>query len=158
MKTKSSALRLNVLLIIIFTIFGFVGVSNCQAQTVVGTWKRTDTYRFTIDRITGKLKPGSADVKKQFDEHTASVGYKEILEFKADHTYVSTVSTNDNPNGTSRSNTWSLSGTALDMNIPLVKNNKTSITIKSLNAHTMVWDLIYNGSPYKLTEVTYTKM
>jgi hypothetical protein len=45
-----------------------------------------------------------------------------------------------------------------DMNIPLVKNQKTSIKLKSLDAHTMVWDLIYMGSPTKLTELTYTKL
>lgn len=88
----------------------------------------------------------------------ASVGYKEILEFKTDHTYIITVSTNNNPNGTPHGNTWSLSGTVLDMNIPLVKNQKTSITIKSINAHTMIWDISYMGSPNQLTEVTYTKI
>jgi hypothetical protein len=161
MKTKSSgfpALRLKALLIITCTIFGFACFINCDAQSVVGKWRRTDTNRFTIDTTTGKQIPGSDEVKRQFDEHMASVGYKEILEFKPDHTYVSTISTNDNPNGTPHGNTWSLSGTVLDMNIPLVKNQKTSITIKSINAHTMVWDIIYMGSPNQLTEVTYTKI
>ena len=161
MKTKSSkfnALPLKALLIVTCTIFGFAGIINCDAQSVIGKWKRTDTNRFTIDQTTGKQTPGSDEIKQQFDEHMASVGYKEILEFKTDHTYVSTVSTNDNPTGTPHSNTWSLSGTILDLNIPLVKGQKTSITIKSMNAHTMVWDLIYMGRPTQLTELTYTKM
>lgn len=161
MKTKSSkftSLPLKVLLIITCSIIGYAGITTCAAQSVVGKWMRTDTNRFTIDSTTGKQTPGSADVKKQFDEHMAAVGYKEILEFKSDHTYVSTVSTNDNPNGTPHSNTWTLSGTVLDMNIPLVKNQKTTITIKLLNAHTMIWDLIYMGKPNQLTELTYTKI
>lgn len=158
MKTKSSALKFKALLIITCTIFGFTGIANCDAQSVVGKWQKTGTNWFTVDQTTGKQTPGSADMKKQFDEHMASVGYKEILEFKSDHTYVSTISTNDNPKGTPHSNTWTLSGSALDMNIPLVKNQKTSITLKSLDAHTMIWDLIYMGSPTKLTELTYTKL
>ena len=158
MKTKSTALPLKALLIITCTIFGFAGIINCDAQSVVGKWKRTDTNWFTVDQTTGKQTPGSADMKKQFDEHMASVGYKEIIEFKSDHTFVSTISTNDNHTGTSHSNTWTLTGTLLDLNIPLVKNLKTLITLKSINAHTMVWDLIYMGKPAQLTELTYTKI
>jgi len=161
MKIKSSKfpfLPLRVLLIVTCTTFGLAGITNCTAQSVIGKWKRTDTNRFTIDSTTGKQTPGSADVKRQLDEHMAAVGYKEILEFKSDHTYVSTVSTNDNPNGTPHSNTWMLSGTVLDMNIPLVKNKKTTITIKFPNDHTMVWDLIYMGKPAQLTQLTYTKI
>ena len=41
------------------------------------------------------------------------------------------------------------------MNIPLVHNEKTTITIKSLDAALMVWDLVFMG---KLTEIIYTRM
>jgi hypothetical protein len=41
------------------------------------------------------------------------------------------------------------------MNIPLVHNEKTTITIKSLDTTTMVWDLVFMG---KLTEIIYTRM
>ena len=81
MKTKSSkftVLQLKVLLIITSTIFGFAGITNCLAQSVVGKWKITDTNRFTIDEATGKQTTGSDEVKKQFDEHMASEGFKEI--------------------------------------------------------------------------------
>ena len=158
MKIKLSVLYLKALLFIIFIVFGILIFTPCGAQTVVGKWKRTDTNRFTIDTTTGKLTPGSDEVKQQFNDHMASVGYEEILELKSDHTYVSTVTTNDNPKGTPHSNTWSLSGNLLDMNIPIIENQKTLIKIKSLNNKTMIWDIIYLGSPTKLAEVTYTKM
>jgi hypothetical protein len=41
------------------------------------------------------------------------------------------------------------------MKIPLVNNQKTTITIQSLNGSTMIWDMVFMG---KLTEVIYTKM
>ena len=51
--------------------------------------------------------------------------------------------------------TYSLSGKELDMNIPLVHNERTTITIQSVDSKTMVWDLVFMG---KLTEITYAKM
>jgi len=54
-----------------------------------------------------------------------------------------------------RTEKYSLSGNKLDMNIPLVHNEKTTITIKSLDTTTMVWDLVFMG---KLTEIIYTRM
>ena len=54
-----------------------------------------------------------------------------------------------------RTEKYSLSGNKLDMNIPLVHDEKTTITIKSLDAATMVWDLVFMG---KLTEIIYTRM
>ena len=50
---------------------------------------------------------------------------------------------------------YSLSGKVLDMNIPLVRNEKTTITIKSLDATTMVWDLVFMN---KLTRITYKRI
>ena len=50
---------------------------------------------------------------------------------------------------------YSLAGKDLDMKIPLVNNEKTTITIQSINSSTMVWDMVFMG---KLTEVIYTKM
>jgi ligand-binding sensor domain-containing protein len=49
---------------------------------------------------------------------------------------------------------YSLSGNNLDMNIPLVHNEKTTITIQSVNSNSMVWQLLFMN---KKTEITYTK-
>src|SRR5437899_9685777 len=140
MKAKASkftALKLKALFISC-TIIGFVGFTQCQAQSVVGTWKRTATNWFTIDKATGKEIPVSAEYKKQVDEHMASVGYKEVLEFKPDHTYVSTLSTNDNSKGTAHTGSWSLSGNELKTTDD--KKGTATFTVKSVNSNTMILD------------------
>ena len=54
-----------------------------------------------------------------------------------------------------RTEKYSLTGDNLDLNIPLVHNEKTTITVKSLDATTMVWDLVFMD---KLTRVTYKRI
>ena len=50
---------------------------------------------------------------------------------------------------------YSLTGNNLDMNIPLVLNEKTTITIKLLDNNTMIWDLVFMN---KLTRITYKRI
>jgi len=56
---------------------------------------------------------------------------------------------------TERTEKYSLTGNNLDMNIPLVLNEKTTITIKSLDTTTMIWDLVFMN---KLTRITYKRI
>jgi hypothetical protein len=133
---------------------GFLGFNTCVAQSVIGKWQRSFTRIYTVDKATGKQVSVSADVQKQYDEALAKRGYKETLELKPDNTYISTVTT-IGATPAVHSGKYSLSGKDLDMNIPLVNGQKTSITIHSLTSGTMIWDLIFMG---KLTGIIYTKI
>ena len=140
--------------LIVFLIPSLSAFNTCDAQSIVGKWHRGGTKIFVVDKATGAQKPLSEEQQKQFDDAAAANQFDEILEFKSDNTYIDKVSAKGRE-ATQHTEKYSLSGNKLDMNIPLVKNEKTTITIKSLDAHTMVWDLMFMG---RLTEVIYTKM
>ena len=142
------------LLIITCAAVGLFGFITCDAQSIVGKWKRTGTKIFVTDKATGKQTPAEAGMQQQYDQAIAARGYKEILEFKADNTYIITTSAAGNAKPAHNGN-YSLAGKDLDMKIPLVNNQKTTITIQSINNNTMVWDMVFMGN---LTEITYTKM
>jgi hypothetical protein len=118
---------------------GFIVASVCfsmsirtlSAQSIVGKWKRSTTKVFTRDKVTGKQVPLSADAQKQFDDAAARNGYQEILDMKADNTCISTVTTTGSTPMNHQGN-YTLAGKDLDMHIPLVKGEKTTITISSL--------------------------
>ncbi len=156
MKTTPTftAFILKVLIVIAFITVGFDGFCKCDAQSIVGKWHRGGTKIFVTDKSNGTQKPLSAEQQKQFDDAAIANGYNETLEFKSDNTYISEVSAKG-MEPKERTEKYSLSGNKLDMNIPLVHNEKTTITIKSLDATTMVWDLVFMG---KLTEIIYTRM
>ncbi|MEP6948189.1 MAG: hypothetical protein ABI863_02895 [Ginsengibacter sp.] len=143
------------LFIVSCAILGSAIITACDAQSVVGKWKRTGTKIFLADKATGKQMPASTQMQQQYDQAIAARGYSEMLELKSDHTYVITVSTAGNATPMIHNGNYSLSGKDLDMKIPLVNNQKTAITIQSLDGSTMVWDMVFMG---KLTEVIYTKM
>src|SRR6476620_9135486 len=121
----------------------FAGFTKCEAQSVTGKWKRTFTKIFITDKTTGKQTPASPEMQKSFDEHANA--YNETLELKPDNTYISTISTAGDEKPKVHTGTYSLSGKELDMNIPLVHNERTTITIQSVDSKTMVWDLVFMG-------------
>jgi hypothetical protein len=45
-------------------IIGFAGIVTCNAQSVVGKWKRTFTKIFVTDKATGKQVPASDQMQK----------------------------------------------------------------------------------------------
>jgi len=141
------------LFIIFIFISGLSGFMRCQAQTVVGKWQRDLTTWYELYKATGKQVPISAEKQKQFDEAMASRNYKEILEFKSDGTYTSTVTAGGETK--SHSEHYTLSGKNLDMNIPLVKGEKTTITIEKLSSDKMIWDVYYMN---RLTGVGYKRI
>jgi len=147
--------RLKTLPILFCIITGFLSLTRCEAQSVVGKWHRAATGSFKIDKATGKERPVfTPEQQKQYDQATAANEYNELLEFKSNNTYVSNVSAKGMA-ATEHTGNYSLSGNILDMNIPLVFNEKTTITIKSLDATTMVWDLMFMD---KLTRITYKRI
>lgn len=156
MKTKTlNAFILKSLLIISSITFGFAGFTKCDAQSILGKWHRTGTTKFRIDKATGKETPlFTAEQQKQYDQATEANEYNELLEFKSNNTYVSKVSAKGT-DPTERTEKYSLTGNNLDLNIPLVQNEKTTITIKSIDATTMIWDLVFMN---KLTRITYKRI
>jgi hypothetical protein len=128
------------------------GISS--AQSVVGKWKRNTTKNYTLDKATGKQVPVSADMQKQFDDAISKNGYQETLEMKGDNSYISTVTTTG-AEPRSHEGKYTLTGKDLDMHIPLVQGQKTTITVSSLTNKEMVWDLLFMG---KLVEVFYTRI
>jgi hypothetical protein len=157
MKTKSmfKAFTFKDLLIFTCIFIGFAGFTKCDAQSIVGKWHRTGATKFRIDKATGKETPlFTAEQQKQYDQATDANEYNELLEFKSNNTYVSKVSAKG-VEPTEHTEKYSLSGNKLDMNIPLVFHEKTTITIKSLDANTMVWDLVFMN---KLTRITYKRI
>ena len=156
MKTKSMfrVFSLKALVAIVCITVGFAGFTKCNAQSIVGKWHRTGATNFRIDKATGKETPlFTAEQQKQYDQATDENEYNELLEFKSNNTYVSKVSAKGKE-PTEHTEKYSLSGNKLDMNIPPVHNEKTTITIKSIDATTMIWDLMFMG---ELTEVIYTR-
>jgi hypothetical protein len=139
-------------LITIFT-SGISGTEKCSAQSIVGKWQRDLTVVYTMDKATGKQVPLPPDKQKQYADAAAKNGYIEILEFKSDGTYTSTVTAGDEKKV--HSDHYKLTGNSLDMSIPLVMGEKTYITIASLTSAKMVWDLVFMK---KLTGIGYKRI
>jgi hypothetical protein len=150
--SRYRTLLLKILPHITCIIIGLLSFSHGEAQSIVGKWKRTFTKIFVTDKASGKQVPASAEMQKTFDEHAN--GYNETLEIKSNNTYISSVSVAGGGEPKVDTGAYSLSGQNLDMNIPLVHNEKTTITIQSVNSNSMVWQLLFMG---KKTEITYTK-
>ncbi|MDQ6844190.1 MAG: hypothetical protein M3Z92_07550 [Bacteroidota bacterium] len=156
MKLKSAArnsFSLRLLLISTSVMIAFGSFTPCNAQSITGKWKRTFTKIFVTDKATGKQVPASAEMQKTFDDHANA--YHETLELKSDNTYISTISTSADEPPKVHNGVYTLSGNDLDMKIPLVRNEKTTITIQSVNATTMIWELVFMG---KKTEIVYSKL
>ena len=112
-------------------------------------------WRLSVaDKTSGKQTPVSSEMQKKYDDAAVERGYKEILEFKSGDVYTSTV-TAVGREPAIHDGKYSLSGKDLNMNIPLVSNEKTVITIQTLDKETMVWDMVFMG---KLTELIYTRV
>ena len=125
----------------------------CGAQSVVGKWKRNLSHVFSFDKSTGKKVFVSDEYQKQYDAANAENGYIEILEMKSDNTYTSTATAGGKQ--IVHSGKYSLSGNILDMNMPLVKGQKSVITVVSLTPSTMIWNLVFMN---KSNGIQYDKM
>ena len=146
--------RVKNLFAIVFFAVSITGVIECDAQSVIGKWERTGTKIFVSEKSSGKQVPASSEMQQKYDKAIIERGYKEIIEFKSGSTYVSTV-TAAGKEPMIHDGNYSLSGKDLNMNIPLVNNEKTTITIQSLTNKTMIWDMVFMG---KLTELIYSKI
>lgn len=150
---KTGAFCRKSLLIIFILTAGLSGFIKCSAQSVVGKWQRDLTVWYEVDKATGKQVPMSPEKQKQFDQAMATRNYKEILEFKSDGTFTSTVTAGGETK--KKNDHYSLSGKTLDLNIPLLKGEKTTITIETLTSDKMIWNLYYMN---RLTGIGYKRI
>lgn len=128
-------------------------INTCDGQSVVGKWKRDLSHMFSVDKTTGEIVNVSPDVQKQYNEAYKENGYQEILEMKADNTYISTVSAGGKQ--TVHSGVYTVVGKTLEMNIAEVQGSKTTITILKLTNSSMLWNLVFKG---RSTGIDYEKM
>jgi hypothetical protein len=134
----------------------WMGVAGCMsvcAQSIVGKWTRKATKIFVTDPSSGKQVPATPAVQAQYDQHAAD--YHESLEFKDNNEYIITTTTSVDPKPKAHTGNYTLSGKDLDMKIPLINNQRPTITIKSMSNTAMTWSFLYMG---KLMEITYTKI
>lgn len=131
----------------------FVLFNSCDAQSVVGKWKRDLSHLFSVDKTTGEIVYVSAATQKQYDEAYKENGYQEILEIKADNTYTSTVTAGGKQ--MVHSGVYSVSGKTLEMNIAEVQGSKTTVTILKLTSSSMLWNLVFKG---RSNGIGYEKM
>jgi hypothetical protein len=140
-------------IVILMAGFSFCILGKCDAQSIAGIWARNFSHIFSFDKSSGKKVYVSPEVQRQYDEVYAENGYKEILEMKLDNTYTITVTAGGKQ--TIRFGNYLLSGNILEMNIPLIKSQKTNITVVSLSGNIMIWNLVFMG---KSTGVEYDRI
>ncbi len=88
MKTKSSTLFASIfkaLLIITCIMTCFTVFTNCEAQSPVGNWNRVSGKEYYTPDAAKKLG-------KTFVEVPVASAGSSVIEFKADHTYIKTLS------------------------------------------------------------------
>ena len=122
----------------------------CQAQSIVGKWKMVSTTSyFTAE---GTAKQGKETYTNAVPS-TASI----ISEFKPDHTYLTTTSSESSPTPHILAGNWSLTGDRLTITVdPKYKPGKelesSTITI-SITGNTMIMtnNIIANPMVSKMT-------
>ena len=159
------AFTFKALLILSCTIPGFAGFAKCDAQSIVGKWNRVSAKQFFTAEAAKTLGKSSVEVQM------ASAG-TETIEFKADHTYIKTLSGKYQPKPIALAGVWSVSGNQFEMkmdpNQPALKNNPkmdgvpTSNTV-SISGNTIIVSIPVSGNnpmTNKITKIeeTYKKM
>jgi len=173
MKTKSmfTAFTFKALLVITCITVGFAGFTKCEAQSPAGKWNRVSGKEFFTEESAKKLG-------KTFVEVPMASAGSSVIEFKADHTFIKTLSGAYHPKPVSLTGSWSVSGNQFEMkmdpNQPDPKTNPkkdaapTSNTISiSGNTMTVSFPVTANNSnplinemnkSIKKIEETYKKM
>lgn len=91
-------------------LLGLTKFTNCQAQAIVGRWQAiSNTFYYTTE---GEAKYG----KKVQINSLAAMG-KVLIEFKSDHTYLTTNQVNNDPKINTLEGTWSLTGAQLTVTV-----------------------------------------
>jgi len=110
MKTKSifTAFTFKALLIITCITVGFAGLTKCDAQSPVGKWNLVSGKEYYTPEAAKKLG-------KTFVEVPMASAGSSVIEFKADHTYIKTLSGKYQPKPVTTTGTWSVSGNQFEM-------------------------------------------
>jgi hypothetical protein len=167
MKTKSmfTVFTLKTLLVITCIMSGFAGFTKCEAQSPAGKWTRVSGKQFFTEEAGKKLG-------KTFVEVPMASAGSSVIEFKADHTYIKTLSGKYQPKPVSLTGTWSVSGNQFEMKMDAHQadpktnptGNAASITTTiSVSGNTLTVSVPVSGdnpmtSKINKIEETYKKM
>jgi hypothetical protein len=134
MKTRTHKdFILKALLIISGITFGFAGLNNCNAQSIVGKWDGVSVKNyFSTDyaKVAGK----------SMEEKTVKEAGHSSIEYKPDHTFIMDFSAPNDPEVTTINGTWSLAGDQLKTTLEPKYNpqNMTTTATVSINGNTMI--------------------
>ena len=167
MKTKSmfTAFIFKTLLVITCITVGFADFTKCEAQSPAGKWNRVSGKEFFTEESAKKLG-------KTFVEVSMASAGSSVIEFKADHTFIKTLSGKYQPKPVTLTGTWSVSGNQFEMKMDAhqtdPKTNPTgnaasTITTISVSGNTLTLSIPVSGdnpmtSKINKIEETYKKM
>ena len=167
MKTKSmfTAFTFKALLVITCITVGFAGFTKCEAQSPAGKWNRVSGKEFFTEESAKKLG-------KTFVEVSMASAGSSVIEFKADHTFIKTLSGKYQPKPVTLTGTWSVSGNQFEMKMDAhqadPKTNPTGNTASatstiSVSGNTLTVSVPVSGdnpmtSKINKIEETYKKM
>lgn len=146
MKIRSifSAFPLKAILCIICITIGLAAFTKCNAQYVVGKWNRVSGKQFFTAEAAKTLG-------KSFIEVPMASAGSSVIEFKADHTYIKTLSGKYQPKPITLTGTWSVSGNQFEMkmdaNQPDRKNNPIKDVALTINKISISGDTIIVSIP-----------
>ena len=146
MKTLSSTLKsftFKALLIFTCATAGLSSFVTCHAQSIAGKWSRVSAKQFFTAEAAKTLGKSFVEVP------TASAG-SSVIEFKADHTYIKTLTGKYQPTPVITIGSWSASGNQFEMkmdaNQPNLKNNPKKEAI-GINTITISGNTLTVSSP-----------
>ncbi len=127
-RSLSGVSTLNVLPVIAFVAVTFTGLIKCDAQSVVGKWKGISVknyYSAEYAKIRGK----------NMEEMTAKEIGNSTIEYKADHTFILTFSSINNPTVTTMKGAWSMAQDQLTLTLEPQYNPRKTTTAATFNIH-----------------------
>ena len=135
MKSKSmfTTFALKALFVIIFITVAIAGFTKCDAQSIVGKWNGVSVKNYFGAEYAKMMG-------KPMEEKTAKETGNSTVEYKSDHTFIMTFSGVNDPEVTTMTGTWSLTGDQLKLTLEPKYNPQkmtTTATI-SINGNTLV--------------------
>jgi hypothetical protein len=132
-KSIFSAFSLKALFITICLMVGFAGYSKCDAQSIIGKWNGVSVKNFfsaEYAKVAGK----------SMEEKTVKEAGNSAIEYKPDHTFIMTFSAPNDPEVTTITGTWSLTGDQLKTTLEPKYNPQklTTTATVSINGNTMI--------------------
>jgi hypothetical protein len=125
--------KLTLLVVVTCFVFGFSGLTKCDAQAIVGKWRGVSVKNYYSAEY-------SKQIGKSMDEKSAKELGNSEIDFNADHTFVLTFSTGQNSTVTTMKGVWSSTGNELGLTLdPQYNPRKTTTSASfSITGNTMV--------------------